>query len=160
MTRSPYVTPEGAAALRAELEELWRVQRPRVVEKVREAAALGDRSENAEYLYGKRQLRAIDRRVRHLRKRLEALVVVDRPPEDPSRVYFGATVALSGPDGDLEFRIVGPDELDPARGTVSVDAPLARALLGHRAGDTVRVRTPEGPRSWTIRSVAYRRPQG
>ena len=155
MTGRRYVTPEGAAALRAELYDLWRVQRPAVVEKVREAAALGDRSENAEYLYGKRQLRALDRRVRFLRKRLEEFVVVDRLPEDRSRVYFGATVELEGPDGPLRARIVGPDEFDPAKGTISVEAPLARALLGARAGATVTVRTPEGPRRWTVVSVAY-----
>src|SRR6187200_2220203 len=111
---SRYITAAGARALRDELDELWRVQRPQVTRAVSEAAAQGDRSENAEYIYGKRQLREIDRRVRFLRKRLEGLVVVSRPPDDRSRVFFGAWVTLEHEDGtESELRIVGPDEIDP-----------------------------------------------
>src|SRR6187551_3586506 len=124
---SHYITAAGARALREELDELWRVQRPQVTRAVSEAAAQGDRSENAEYIYGKRQLREIDRRVRFLRKRLEGLVIVDRAPDDPTRVFFGAWVTLEDEHGvETEFRIVGPDEIDPARRYVSMDSPLAR----------------------------------
>ena len=107
---SKYITPEGARRLRAELDDLWRVQRPQVTRAVSEAAAQGDRSENAEYIYGKKQLREIDRRVRFLRKRLDGIVVVDRPPDDPDRIFFGAWVQLVDDGGaERELRIVGPD---------------------------------------------------
>jgi transcription elongation factor GreB len=153
---SKYITPEGARRLREELEELWRVQRPQVTRAVAEAAAQGDRSENAEYIYGKKQLREIDRRVRFLRKRLEGIVVVDRPPDDPQRIFFGAWVALVDDEGaERELRIVGPDEIDPARGYVSVDSPLARALMGRRRDDDVRIDTPLGPRTWTVIEIRY-----
>jgi transcription elongation factor GreB len=153
---SKYSTPEGARRLREELDELWRVQRPQVTRAVQEAAAQGDRSENAEYTYGKRQLREIDRRVRFLRKRLEGLVVVDRPPDDPGRVFFGAWVTVEDDEGaESEFRIVGPDEIDPARRHVSMDAPLARALLGKRVDDEVRLELPGGPRSYVVTRVRY-----
>ncbi len=153
---SKYITPEGARRLRAELDELWRVQRPQVTRAVAEAAAQGDRSENAEYVYGKKQLREIDRRVRFLRKRLEGIVVVDRPPDDPDRIFFGAWVQLVDDEGaERELRIVGPDEIDAARGYVSMDSPLARALLGRRCDDEVRIDAPAGARTWTVIGVRY-----
>ena len=153
---SKYITPEGARRLRAELDDLWRVQRPQVTRAVAEAAAQGDRSENAEYIYGKKQLREIDRRVRFLRKRLEGIVVVDRPPDDATRIFFGAWVQLIDAEGaEREVRIVGPDEIDPARGYVSMDSPLARALMGRRPDDEVRIDTPTGSRIWTVIGIRY-----
>src|SRR5262245_36730028 len=140
---SKYITPEGAQRLRAELDELWRVERPRVTRAVAEAAAQGDRSENAEYTYGKRRLREIDRRVRHLRKRLEGMVIVDKPPSDLHRVFFGAWISLQLRDGEIvRYRIVGPDEFDREPGYISMDSPLARALLGKRLDDEVSVEVP------------------
>jgi transcription elongation factor GreB len=153
---SKYITPEGARRLRAELDDLWRVQRPQVTRAVSEAAAQGDRSENAEYIYGKKQLREIDRRVRFLRKRLDGIVVVDRLPDDPDRIFFGAWVQLVDDEGtERELRIVGPDEIDPARGYVSMDSPLARALLGRRRNDEVGIDTPTGARMWTVIGIRY-----
>ena len=153
---SKYITPEGARRLRAELDDLWRVQRPQVTRAVSEAAAQGDRSENAEYIYGKKQLREIDRRVRFLRKRLDGIVVVDRPPDDPDRIFFGAWVQLVDDEGaERELRIVGPDEIDPARGYVSMDSPLARALMGRRRDDEVGIDTPTGARMWTVIGIRY-----
>ena len=153
---SKYITPEGARRLRAELDDLWRVQRPQVTRAVSEAAAQGDRSENAEYIYGKKQLREIDRRVRFLRKRLDGMVVVDRPPDDPDRIFFGAWVQLVDDEGaERELRIVGPDEIDPARGYVSMDSPLARALMGRRRDDEVGIDTPTGARTWTVIGIRY-----
>ena len=153
---SKYITPEGARRLRVELDDLWRVRRPQVTRAVAEAAAQGDRSENAEYIYGKKQLREIDQRVRFLRKRLEGIVVVDRPPDDPDRIFFGAWVQVIDDEGaERELRIVGPDEIDPAQGYVSMDAPLARALMGRRRGDEVRIETPMGARTWTVIEIRY-----
>lgn len=156
---SKYITPEGVRALRAELDELWRCERPRVTQAVAEAAAQGDRSENAEYTYGKRRLREIDRRVRFLRKRLEGMVVVERPPSDRSRVYFGAWVTLASESGDIaRHRIVGPDEIDAAREHISMDSPLGRALLRKAVDDEVTVELPGGPRTFTIVAIAYEAP--
>ena len=153
---SRYSTPEGAQRLRAELDELWRVQRPQVTRAVQEAAAQGDRSENAEYTYGKRQLREIDRRVRFLRKRLEGMVVVSRPPDDRSRIFFGAWVTVEDEHGEEQsFRIVGPDELDPARRYVSMDAPLARALMGKRIDDEVTLEAPGGRKAYVVTAIRY-----
>lgn len=153
---SRYVTAEGERKLRAELDELWRVQRPAVTRAVQEAAAQGDRSENAEYTYGRRQLREIDRRVRFLRKRLEGMVVVSRPPDDRSRVFFGAWVRVEDDAGqDSEFRIVGPDEIDPARRYVSMDAPLSRALMGKRLDDEVSVEVPGGTKTYVVVAIRY-----
>ncbi len=154
--RSPYITAEGAARLRAELLYLLREKRPEVTAAVQAAAALGDRSENAEYKYGKQQLREIDRRLRFLEKRLQDLNVVDRPPADTSRIYFGAFVTLEDDDGQVSrYRIVGPDETDTARGYISVDAPLARALLKKTVDDEVRVQTPQGERSYYVTGIDY-----
>ena len=153
---SRFVTPEGHARLKAELEQLWRVERPQVTLAVSEAAAQGDRSENAEYTYGKRRLREIDRRVRFLRQRLEGMVVVDRPPSDRARVFFGTWVTLEADDGrELRVRIVGPDEFDVAPGYISMDAPLARALLGKRLDDEVVVHAPEGEHAYVILAIEY-----
>lgn len=153
---SAYITPEGANRLRAELDDLWRVKRPRVTQAVSEAAALGDRSENAEYIYGKKQLREIDRRIRFLQKRLDVLTVVDRPPTDRDRVYFGAWVTLEDDGGNtVEYRIVGPDELDAGKGWISIDSPLARALLKKAADDDVTVILPQGQTTYAVVSVRY-----
>lgn len=153
---SAYITPQGAQRLREELEYLWRVQRPQVTQAVSEAAALGDRSENAEYIYGKKQLREIDRRIRFLRKRLEVLKIVDRPPSDPSRVFFGAWVRVESEAGDVvEYRIVGPDEFDADKGLISVDSPLARALLGKTVDDEVTVVLPRGQTVYFILEIRY-----
>jgi transcription elongation factor GreB len=153
---SKYITPAGAQRLRAELEQLWREERPRVTAAVAAAAAQGDRSENAEYTYGKRRLREIDRRVRHLRRRLDGMVVVDRAPSDPSRVFFGAWVVLEAADGArARYRIVGPDEFDMAPGYISMDSPLGRALLRKARDDEVSVETPAGSCLYLIVSIEY-----
>jgi len=155
-TKSNYITREGEQHLRAELDFLWRTKRPKVTRAVSEAAAQGDRSENAEYIYGKKQLREIDRRVRFLRKRLEQLQVVDRVPDDQDKVFFGAWVTLEHEDGQVrEFRIVGPDEFDPKRGWFSIDSPMARALLGKGVEDEVTVNLPKGEATYWIVAVNY-----
>lgn len=157
--RSSYITAEGARRLREELDQLWKVERPRVTQQVSDAAALGDRSENADYIYGKRRLREIDRRVRFLTKRLDEIKVVDQPPKDPARVFFGAWVTLEDADGEeAEYRIVGPDESDIKGACISVDSPVARALLGKREGDEVTVQRPKGVASYTIVRVRYAEP--
>jgi transcription elongation factor GreB len=154
---SEYITPEGARRLRAELDQLWTVERPRVTQEVSDAAALGDRSENAEYIYGKRRLREIDRRIRFLAKRLDALTVVEPTERQDGRVYFGAWVALEQEDGDeVEYRLVGPDEADVKERRVSVDSPIGRALLGRSVGDEITVVRPKGPVAFTIAGVRYR----
>jgi transcription elongation factor GreB len=156
-TRADYITPAGVLRLRTELDWLWRVQRPQVTQAVSEAAAQGDRSENAEYIYGKKQLREIDRRIRFLTKRLEVLVVVDRLPADTSRVYFGAWVRLESDQGDeFVYRIVGPDEIDPDRGLISINSPLARALLKKTLDDDVAVESPQGRTVYTVIEIGYR----
>jgi transcription elongation factor GreB len=153
---SKFATAEGARRLREELDHLWRVHRPQVTRAVSEAAAQGDRSENAEYIYGKKQLREIDRRVRFLRQRLEGLVVVTRPPDDRTRVFFGAWVRIEDDEGhETEIRIVGPDEIDPARRYVSMDSPLARALMRRQSGDEFKVEVPGGTRSYVVTEVRY-----
>jgi transcription elongation factor GreB len=153
---SRYITVEGANKLRAELEQLWTVERPRVTQEVSDAAAQGDRSENAEYIYGKKRLREIDRRVRFLGKRLEEVVIVSEAPPRADRVYFGAWVRLEDDDGDeVEWRIVGADESDVKRGWISMDSPVARALLGKRVGDDVTVKAPKGESTYTILGIRY-----
>ncbi len=135
---------------------MWRLERPAVTQAVAEAAAQGDRSENADYIYGKRRLREIDSRVRFLRGRLDGMKVVSTPPSDPGRVFFGAWVELSAADGTaLRHRIVGPDEFDRAPGFISLDSPLARALMGKRAGDEIEVELPAGLRRWQLTAVNY-----
>jgi len=153
---SKFITPQGAARLKQELDHLWRVLRPQVTQAVQEAAAQGDRSENAEYIYGKRQLREIDRRVRFLRQRLDGMVVVSAPPSDRSRVFFGAWATLEDDDGnEVEYRIVGPDEFDAATGSISMDSPLGRALMGKRLDDEVKVELPGGAKTYAIVGVRY-----
>ncbi|HCA23293.1 MAG TPA: transcription elongation factor GreB [Pseudomonas sp.] len=153
---TPLITAAGAARLREELDELWLRKRPAVTQAVSEAAALGDRSENAEYIYGKKMLREIDSRVRFLRKRLEALKVVDQPPSDPSRIYFSAHIELEDEDGKiLKLRIVGPDEIDPKQQHISIDSPMARALLGKQLDDEVCVMAPGGERLYWVTDIRY-----
>ena len=153
---SKYITPAGAARLRAELEQLWRVERPQVTLAVQAAAAQGDRSENAEYTYGKRRLREIDRRVRFLRGRLDGMVIVEQPPTDRRRVFFGARVTLETVAGEeRRHRIVGPDEFDVAPDYISMDAPLARALLGKRLDEEITVELATGPVTYTIVGIEY-----
>ena len=153
---SRYITPEGAARLQAELDQLWRVERPKVTQAVSEAAAMGDRSENADYIYGKKRLREIDRRVRYLQKRLGNIVIVERAPDDPTRVFFGAWVELEDERGEIvTYRIVGADEFDPARGFISIDAPLARALLKKTVDDEVTLTLPGGTRTYAILAIRY-----
>ena len=153
---TPLITAAGAARLREELDELWLRKRPAVTQAVSEAAALGDRSENAEYIYGKKMLREIDSRVRFLRKRLEALKEVDQPPSDPSRIYFSASVELEDEDGKiLKLRIVGPDEIDPKQQHISIDSPMARALLGKQLDDEVCVMAPGGERLYWVTDIRY-----
>jgi transcription elongation factor GreB len=151
-----YATREGYDRLAAELDRLWKVDRPRVTREVSEAAALGDRSENAEYIFGKKKLREIDRRLRFLSKRLDELVVVTEPPDDLERVFFGAFVALEDEAGEtLEIRIVGPDEFDASAGRISIESPLGRALIGKRAGDEFRFQRPKGGVTYTVARVWY-----
>ena len=155
---SKYATPAGAQRLRAELEQLWREERPRVTLAVAAAAAQGDRSENAEYTYGKRRLREIDRRVRFLRRRLQGMVIVDQPPADTQRVFFGAWVLLEAEDGARSrYRVVGPDEFDMAPGYISMDSPLGKALLRRRIDEEVSVETPGGSRLYVIVAIEYER---
>jgi transcription elongation factor GreB len=153
---SKYITAEGERRLREELDQLWRVERPKVTQAVAEAAAQGDRSENAEYIYGKRRLREIDSRVRFLRKRLEGMVTVDQPPSDPTRVFFGAWVSLEADDGtQSRYRIVGPDEFDLAPDYISMDSPLGRALLRKALDAEVTVELPGGSRTFVIVAIDY-----
>ncbi|MFO0754477.1 MAG: transcription elongation factor GreB [Thermodesulfovibrionales bacterium] len=155
--RSRYITPEGQERLSRELQHLWKTKRPQVTQAVAEAAAMGDRSENAEYIYGKKQLREIDARIRFLSKRLEELLVVDRTPEDEGTVYFGAWVRLEDEEGELSaYRIVGPDEIDAEKGYISIDSPMARALLKKAERDEVTVERPRGRAVFTIVEVRYR----
>lgn len=150
------ITRAGFERLRAELDELWRLRRPEVVKALAAAAAEGDRSENAEYTYRKKQLGEIDRRVRYLSKRLEVLKVPEGRPADPEAVFFGAWVELEADDGRLaRYRIVGPDETDARAGLISVDSPLARALLRRRVDDEVEVPLPAGATRFTITGVHY-----
>ena len=153
---SRYITPAGHARLTAELDQLWRVERPQVTAAVSAAAAQGDRSENAEYTYGKKRLREIDSRVRFLRRRLHGMVVVDQPPSDRSRVYFGAWVELAREDGSTaRYRIVGPDEFDMAEGYISMDAPLARALLGKPLDGEIAVTMGGSETRYEITAIEY-----
>jgi transcription elongation factor GreB len=153
---SAYITPEGAEQLRAELHHLWKVERPAVTQTVHEAAKNGDRSENGDYIYGKRRLREIDRRVRYLTKRLDELQIVERRPDDPEKVFFGAYVTLEDEAGEERtYRIVGPDEFDLREDKLSVDSPLARAMLGKRLDDEVVLNSPEGQKRFYVVEVRY-----
>lgn len=154
------ITREGFERLRVELDELWRQRRPEVVKALAAAAAEGDRSENAEYTYRKKQLGEIDRRVRYLAKRMETLKVIETRPSDTEAVYFGAFVELEeSTSGELaRYRVVGPDETDAARGFISIDSPLARAMLGKRIDDEFQALLPSGVRRFAIVAVEYAAP--
>jgi transcription elongation factor GreB len=154
------LTPAGHARLRAELHQLMRVERPQVVEIVSWAAGNGDRSENGDYLYGKKRLREIDRRARFLGKRLEIAEVVDPAAQaNRDQVFFGATVTYVNPrDEERTVTILGVDEADISRGEVSLHSPIARALLRARVGDAVRVQTPSGPEELEVLAIAYPAP--
>ena len=154
---SPYITPEGEESLRTELHELWKVERPEVTRAVSAAAANGDRSENGDYIYGKKRLREIDYRVRFLRKRLDALQIVEGPLGDRNKAWFGAWVTLEDEEGaEQKWRIVGPDEFDVSQGKISCDSPLGRALLGQPIGNDIQLETPDGDSYWTLIDVEYR----
>jgi transcription elongation factor GreB len=152
------ITREGHDRLKAELDELWRLRRPEVVKALAAAAAEGDRSENAEYTYRKKQLGEIDRRVRYLSKRLEQLRVVDDTPTDSEAVFFGATIEIEHAiSGEISrYRIVGPDETDAKRGWISIDSPLARAMLKKRIDDEFEALLPGGLQRFFIVAVEYR----
>ena len=153
---SPYITAEGAAALDSELKELWQLRRREVVPALTAAAAEGDRSENAEYIYRKKQLGEIDRRVRYLSKRLDEVQVIDRVPGDQEKIFFGAWVTVETGEGEVvEYRIVGADETDALKGFISVDSPLARALLGRHIGDHVEVQLPDSTGQYEVTSIRY-----
>ena len=154
---SKYIPPEGKKRLVDEFTHLWKVKRPQVTQALAAAAAEGDRSENAEYIYRKKQLREIDHRIHFLKNRLEDVVVVDTVPDDEGRVFFGAWVRLEDSDGTAcEYRIVGPDEFDPGKGYISMDSPMARALMRKCEGDEVVVRRPKGDAVFTVTGVQYR----
>ena len=157
MKKSNYITRAGWDRLDRELKFLWKDERPKITRSVSEAAAQGDRSENAEYIYGKRRLREIDRRVRFLVKRTEELTIVYPSPQQEGRVFFGAWVTLINED-DVEviYRIVGPDEWDVKRGEISIDSPMTRALLGKSVGDEVIVHAPDGERVFDIINIDYK----
>ncbi|MGD2056327.1 MAG: transcription elongation factor GreB [Gammaproteobacteria bacterium] len=152
---SPYITRDGYQSLQNELQVLWK-RRTRVTRALAAAAAEGDRSENAEYIYRKKELREIDRRVRYLQKRLPELKVVSAPPADRARVFFGAWVTLEDDSGrEYRYRIVGADEFDPARGWISMDSPMAMALMKKTLDEDIRVRTPEGSGEYRIIRIHY-----
>ncbi|MEX2469420.1 MAG: transcription elongation factor GreB [Pseudohongiellaceae bacterium] len=151
-----YITVEGQQAMKAELHQLWKVERPQVTQSVSDAAALGDRSENAEYIYGKKRLREIDRRVRYLSKRLEEVTVVREVPQETGQIFFGAWVTLEDDGGEAHrYRLVGPDEIDPRRGYISIDSPLARALLRKRVEDEVTIESPRGTSTYCVIAIDY-----
>ncbi|MBQ61430.1 MAG: transcription elongation factor GreB [Gammaproteobacteria bacterium] len=151
-----YITPQGVRKLRDELNYLWREKRPEVTQKVSDAAALGDRSENADYIYGKKHLREIDKRIRYLTKRLDNLEIVDRKPDNQEKVFFGAWIKLEDEDGKIsQLRIVGADEFDLKKGWISLESPMAKSLLGKNHGDDVIVKRPIGDTKMTIVDVSY-----
>lgn len=157
LERGPrYITRQGYAKLRDELDRLWHGERPKVTAEVQAAAAQGDRSENAEYIYGKKRMREIDRRIRYLSKRLEVLTVVEPDKAQKDGVYFGAWVTVEDEDGARStFRIVGMDEIDLAARHISVASPMAKALLGKRVGDEATVQRPKGPTEVTVVEIRY-----
>lgn len=154
--KTPLITRQGYEQLKQELDALWRVERPEVTKKVQWAASLGDRSENADYQYNKKRLREIDRRVRYLRKSIETLKVIDYHPEQAGKVFFGAWVSVENEDGkQLRFRIVGYDEIFERKDYISIDAPMARALLSKQVDDEAAVRTDAGSTLWFINAIEY-----
>ncbi|MFS1523579.1 transcription elongation factor GreB [Microbulbifer sp. 2304DJ12-6] len=151
------ITKQGYEALKEELDALWRVERPDVTKRVTWAASLGDRSENADYQYNKKRLREIDRRVRYLRKRIETLKVVEYSREQEGKVFFGAWVEVEDDEGAvLKFRIVGYDEIFSRKDYISVDSPMARALLNKAVGDEAEVVTDAGVKIWSINLIEYK----
>lgn len=156
MSQKVYITPGGARKLRDELTGLWRVTRPAVTRDVKAAAALGDRSENADYIYGKKRLREIDKRIRYLTKRLDNLEIVDRTPDDEDTVYFGAWVRLENEAGEIsEHRIVGSDEFEPKLGWISLESPMAKCLLGKKKGSSTEIHLASGRVELYILEVQY-----
>ena len=159
MSRPRYITPQGFAALSEEHQEIWTRLRPRIVAEVEAAAALGDRSENAEYIYGKKKLRELDRRLRFLSEKMDSLTVLEPAPHPSGKAFFGAWVTVELEDGEVRtWRLVGPDEFDVARGLLSVDSPLGRALLGKGEGDVVTVQRPAGAAEVTVVGIAWTAP--
>ena len=153
---SNYITPDGEKAIREERRQLWKVERPLVTAAVHEAAKNGDRSENGDYIYGKRRLREIDSRVRFLDRRLEEILIVEDVPTETDKVFFGATVTLKDEKGqEQDYRIVGPDEFDLTIGKLSMDSPLAQAILGKRLFDDITFQTPAGQKSFCITHIRY-----
>lgn len=151
-----YITPAGHRRLTDELEYLWRVERPKVTRQVSEAAELGDRSENAEYIYGKKRLREIDRRLEFLSKRLDALTIVRASQEQEGRVYFGAYVTIEDEEGrEQTYQVVGPDEVEAEQKRISVDSPMGKALLGKYEGDEVIVKRPKGDGVFEVTNIKY-----
>ena len=153
---SNYITPEGEIALREELHQLWKVERPTVTLSVHEAAKNGDRSENGDYIYGKKRLREIDSRVRFLTKRLDHLTVVDQAPSQQDKVFFGAWVTLEDEAGELQrYRIVGPDEFNLRENKLSMDSPLAKTLLGKSLDDEISFQSPSGLKVFIVHAISY-----
>lgn len=156
-TKKYHITPEGAQRLKEELDFLWRQKRPEVTQKVADAAALGDRSENADYIYGKKQLREIDARIRFLRKRIDNLEIVSGMPGNQSKIYFGAWIRLEDEEGTVStIRIVGADEFDLKKGWISLNSPIAKCLLGKSKGEQVMLDRPKGKIEAYILDVGYR----
>lgn len=156
MAKSNYITREGWLNLDSELKHLWREERPKTTQAVAEAAAMGDRSENAEYIYGKKRLREIDRRIRFLTKRLQVLKVIEPNQQQEGKIFFGAWVRLEDPTGQIRiFRLVGPDEFDPAKQWISIDSPVARALIGKQVDDEITVHTPNGKAIYWVLAINY-----
>jgi transcription elongation factor GreB len=154
--RSAVITAEGLRRLQEEYDRLWTIERPKVTREVSEAAAQGDRSENAEYIYGKKRLREIDGRLEFLNRRMEELVVVTPEDHSDGRAYFGAWVTLEDEDGQVvEYQLVGPDEFDVEAGRISIDSPVGKAILGKTCGDAVTVRRPKGDAVFEVTGVRY-----
>jgi len=155
MSSSPYITTQGMAYLNQELEARWK-RRREVVKALSAAAAEGDRSENAEYIYRKKELREIDRRIRYLQKRMPDLRVISESPDDINTVFFAAWVKLKTEQGeDVEYRIVGPDEIDQQKGNISLDSPLAMALLSKQVKDEVTIQVLDGRKNYVILAIRY-----
>ena len=153
---SPYITPEGAQAMKDELAQLWSLRRKDVVPALSAAAAEGDRSENAEYIYRKKQLAEIDRKIRYFSKRLDVMKVVDQLPANQDKIYFGAWVEVEDEQGEQHrYRIVGADEIDSAKGFISIDSPMAKALIGHSLGESITLQLPGSSSTVEIIAVRY-----
>ena len=153
---SKYITPVGKEKLQQEHDYLWQEKRPQITRSVQEAAAQGDRSENAEYIYRKKELRGIDRRIRYLQKRMPDLRVVSDKPDDQEMVFFAAWVRLETETGEeVEYRIVGPDEIDHEKGNISLDSPLAQALLKKQVDDEVTIHIQQGRKTYAVIAIRY-----